>query len=118
MARSRSLDVVITAAERIVRVWEANPTFSLGDLTLETFKAELETLRTQREQLEEARRQVTGLVNSTNEKGNKVNKNTTRALSGIRAVFGPDSTQYDEAGGTRSSEIRRTRKSSKKGGGS
>jgi len=28
----------------------------------------------------------------------------TRARSGIRSVFGPDSTQYEQAGGTRTSE--------------
>jgi hypothetical protein len=28
----------------------------------------------------------------------------TRARSGFRAVYGPDSTQYEQAGGTRSSE--------------
>lgn len=115
MARGKSLDDVIAAAEQIMRVWEANSTFTLGDLTLAVFKAELEALLTQREQLEEARRQVTNLVNSTNEKVDKVSENVTRALSGIRAVFGPDSTQYDEAGGTRSSE-RRARTSNKKGG--
>jgi hypothetical protein len=116
MPKGKSLDDVIAAAEKIVRVWEANPTFTLGDLTLVVFKAELDALREQRGQLEEARRQVTNLVNSTNEQGDKVNENITRALSGIRAVFGPDSTQYDEAGGTRRSE-RKTPKS-KKGGGS
>ncbi|HWT01590.1 MAG TPA: hypothetical protein VN256_15190 [Pyrinomonadaceae bacterium] len=35
-----------------------------------------------------------------------------RARSGFRATYGPDSTQYEQAGGTRSSE--RKRPSSKK----
>jgi hypothetical protein len=115
MARGKSLDDVIAEAEKIVRVWEANPTFSLGELTLVKFKSELDELRTLRAQTEEARRQLTNLSNSTNEKADVVNSNVTRALSGVRAVFGPDSTQYEEAGGTRSSE-RRARKSTKKGG--
>lgn len=114
MPKGKSLDEVIASAERIVRVWEANPTFSLGELTLATFKAELTALLALRAQTEEARRQLTGLINSTNEKAGKVNENVTRALSGVRAVFGPDSTQYDEAGGTRSSERRTPR--AKKGG--
>jgi hypothetical protein len=29
---------------------------------------------------------------------------TTRALSGIRGYFGPDSDEYEQAGGTRTSE--------------
>jgi hypothetical protein len=72
-------------------------------------------MRSLRTQAEEARRQLTGLTNSTNEKADVVNSNVTRALSGVRAVFGPNSTQYEEAGGTRSSE-RKPRKSTKKGG--
>ena len=115
MPKGKSLDEISAGAERIVRVWEANPTFALGDLTLEKFKAELDGLKGAREQLEEARRQVTSLTNSTNEKAEAVNAYVTRALSGVRAVFGPDSTQYEEAGGTRSSE-RKTAKT-KKGGG-
>lgn len=113
MPRSKSLDDTIAEAEKIERVWEANPTFTLGDLTREKFKAELEALRAARAQLEEAKRQVTNLSNSTNERAATVNSYVTRALSGVRAVFGPDSTQYEEAGGTRQSE----RKTSKKKGG-
>ena len=115
MPKGKSLDDTIAGAEKIARVWEANPTFALGDLTLAKFKAELEGLKSSRAQLEEARRQVTSLTNITNEKAAAVTSYITRALSGVRAVFGPDSTQYEEAGGTRSSD-RRTRKASKKGG--
>jgi hypothetical protein len=112
MPRSKSLDDTIGEAEKIDRVWDANPTFSLGDLTREKFKTELGALRGARTQLEEAKRQVTNLSNSTNERAAVINSYITRALSGVRAVFGPDSTQYEEAGGTRSSE----RKASKKKG--
>ena len=116
MPRSKSLDGVIAHAEQLDRVWEANPSFMLGDLTREKFKAELGALRAARTQLEEAKRQVTNLSNATNERAAVINSYVTRALSGVRAVFGPDSTQYQEAGGTRSSE-RKTTKSKKGGGG-
>jgi hypothetical protein len=115
MPRGKSLDEVIAGGEKIERVWDANPTFTLGELTREKFKTELNALRESRAQLEEAKRQVTNLTNTTNERASGVLDNVTRALSGLRAVFGPDSTQYEEAGGTRSSEIKRTHKS-KKGG--
>jgi len=110
MARNRSLEDIIAEAERIVRVWEANPTFALGDVTLAKFKAEVDDLRDTRGQTEEARRKVTELVNTTNGKAVAVAGVTTRALSGIRAVYGPDSSQYEEAGGTRSSERRKAAK--------
>ncbi|MCA1593968.1 MAG: hypothetical protein LC754_15215 [Acidobacteria bacterium] len=114
MTRSQSLDDVIASAEKIVRVWEANPTFTLGEVTLAKFKAGLDDLRDSRTQTEEARRRVTELVNATNGKTEDVSGITTRALSGIRAVYGPDSSQYEEAGGTRSSERKKKAASKKK----
>ncbi|MBD0369930.1 MAG: hypothetical protein ICV60_03685 [Pyrinomonadaceae bacterium] len=36
----------------------------------------------------------------------------TRALSGYRAIYGPNSSQYEQAGGTRSSERKRPTKKS------
>lgn len=116
MPRGKSFDEIIASAEKIERVWDANPTFMLGELTREKFKAAREALRDSRAQLEEAKRQVTSLTNTTNEQAGSVLDNITRALSGLRAVFGPDSTQYEEAGGTRSSEVKRARKSNKGGG--
>ena len=115
MPKGKSLDEIIAGGEKIDRVWDANQTFTLGDLTREKFKADLGTLRETRTQLEEARRQVTNLTNATNDMAGGILANITRALSGIRAVFGPNSTQYEEAGGTRTSERKTTKK--KKGGG-
>lgn len=110
MPKGKSLDELITAAERILRVWDANPTFTLGTITKASFTAMLAELRDLRGQTEETRRQLTSLVNTTNDKAISVNDATSRALSGIRAVFGPDSTQYEEAGGTRTSERKKTTK--------
>lgn len=114
MARGKSLDEVIAEGEKIIRVWEANPTFSLGEVTLAQLKTLVEALRAQRSQLEDLRAQVAVLVNDTDAKAVSISDITTRARSGIRAVFGPNSNEYELAGGTRASE-RRTRKSTKGG---
>ena len=110
MPKGKSLDDTIADAEKIVRVWEANPTFTLGEITLAGFKATLDDLKSLRGETEETRRQLTNLINSTNDKAVAVSGVTSRALSGIRAVYGPDSSQYEEAGGTRTSERKKTTK--------
>ena len=110
MPRNKSLDDINADAQKIIRVWEANPAFTLGEITLAGLKADVAELIDLREQTDEARATVTRLVNATNDKAAGIGDIYTRALSGIRAVFGPDSSQYDEAGGTRRSE----RKVSKK----
>lgn len=112
MARGKSIDAVLAEAEKIIRVWEANPTFTLGEVTLAQLKTLVETLRGQRGQLEDLRAQVAVLVNDTDAKAASISDITTRARSGIRAVFGPNSNQYELAGGKRKSE-RKTPKSKK-----
>lgn len=98
---------VLSECERITRVWADNPTFTLGEVTLASFQAKVEDVRQKREQLETLRMQMTALSNQIEEGTGELASIRTRALSGIRAVFGPDSTQYEQAGGTRQSEIRR-----------
>lgn len=115
MPRGKSLDDVLGHAEMLDRVWEANPSFTLGDLTHEKFKAELEALRESRAQLEETKRQVTNLSNTVKGRSTALLSLNSRVLSGLRAVFGPNSTQYEEGGGTRTDERKTPTK--KKGGG-
>jgi hypothetical protein len=107
MARKVSTDGVLTDAERIVRVWTENPTFSMGELTRAKFQKMVDDLRDKRNEMETLRTRLTALVNETNELGVGLSDTVSRALSGVRAVFGPDSSQYEQAGGTRRSERKR-----------
>jgi len=109
-----STDSVLAECERILRVWTDNPTLTLGEVTLASFQAKIAEAKQKREDLENLRMQVTGISNELEEQTSVLANIRTRALSGFRAVFGPDSTQYEQAGGTRQSEIRRN---SRKGGG-
>ena len=108
-----STESVLADSERLTRVWADNPTFSLGEVTLAGFQAKIAEAKQKREQLEALRMQVTALTNELETRTTELASIRTRALSGFRAVFGPDSTQYEQAGGTRQSEIRR---STRKGG--
>jgi hypothetical protein len=114
MARNKSLEATIADAEQILRVWEANPSFTLGEVTAASFRTMIEDMKLARAGNEELKRKLTQSVNDVDSKAVTVGKVTSRALSGIRAVFGPDSSQYEEAGGTRTSD----RKTPKGGGGS
>lgn len=110
MPKGKSLDDLLAAAEKIVRVWDANTEFKLGEIKLADLKAMVAELRGSRGQTEETRRQLTALVNATNTKAEAMAAVLTRALSGIRAYYGPDSSQYEEAGGTRLSDRKRAAK--------
>lgn len=110
MARKYSFDAVIAAAEKIARVWQENPTFTLGEITLATLQSKIAALRQKRDQVETLRTQLTALKNNLDELISEMSSINTRALSGYRAVYGPNSSQYEQAGGTRSSERRRPSK--------
>ena len=109
------LDTVLADCERIARVWTDNPTFSLGEVTLAGFQGKITGARQKREQLATLRMQVAALSNELEEDTTELASIRTRALSGLRAVFGPNSTQYEQGGGTRQSE---RRKSTRRGGSS
>lgn len=64
-------------------------------------------LRSVRSQTEDLRTQLTKATNDANDQAQALNNIVTRARSGFRATYGPDSTQYEQAGGARTSERKR-----------
>lgn len=104
MASNNTIGSVIAEGAKIVDVWTANPTFTLGPVTLEIFKAQMTELQAATAAVESKRTELTGLINARDGKSGNVSELVTRARSGIRAAFGPDSTEYEQAGGTRRSE--------------
>lgn len=104
MADKKSVDAVIADAERLATVWGENPKFSMGDLTLDGLKAEIVKLRSLRQSRDETRTKLSKLIDDTNDQMKLVSGYNSRGLSGMRAIFGPDSAQYAQVGGTRQSE--------------
>lgn len=104
MPRTKSIDNILSQAEQIARVWSETPDFTLGDLTLEKFQKLIADLRNFRDNTEDLRTQLTAAINNTNAKAVEVEDAITRSRSGFRAGFGPDSTKYEQVGGTRRSE--------------
>jgi hypothetical protein len=113
MQRSKPIDNILSDAEQITRVWTDNPTFSLGNLTLAQFQATITDLRNSRSTVEDLRTRLTAAVNDSNTKALNVSDTVTRARSGFRAMYGPDSTQYEQAGGTRRSDRKRPARKAK-----
>ncbi|HJR07845.1 MAG TPA: hypothetical protein VJ842_11330 [Pyrinomonadaceae bacterium] len=103
-------DTVLTNSEQIARAWAENPTFSLNEVTLAKLQAKITDARQKRDQIETLRMQLTALSNELNTQTAELASINTRARSGFRAVYGPDSTQYELAGGTRASERKRPSK--------
>ncbi|MGC4074983.1 MAG: hypothetical protein QM760_21290 [Nibricoccus sp.] len=109
-----NINDTLVNAQKIIDTWTANPTFNLGvRVTLEGLTQSRDTLLSLDESIERQRTDLQGQINQRNDLLKEVRQQITRACSGFRAVFGPDSSQYDQAGATRSSERKSRSKSAK-----
>jgi hypothetical protein len=115
MASKPSADKALTDAAGIEKVWAANPTTTLGSdtdpnnpkVTLADYQAAKAKVEDLIQQIEDARSALTKLVDDKDDAAGVLSGLNTRALSAIRGIFGPDSAQYDQAGGVRTSERKR-----------
>ena|SRR5437660_1775825 len=106
-AKGTSFDDIKAQAEQLLRVWDENANLALGDLTKAQFQTLLSAFNTTRASVDGLRTQLTKGVNDLNDQGNQIAAITVRARSVARGQYGPDSTQYDQLGGTRASERNR-----------
>ena len=95
---------VLDGAAKIKATWSANPTFNLGEITRDSFTALFDKVTEAEEAIDAKRHELQGLLDQRDDDARELQEQTSRALSGFRAVYGPDSAQYDQAGGTRRSE--------------
>lgn len=115
MATKVSAEAVLNNAASIEKVWAANPDLKLGRdgeaITLADYRANIQALYDYNRQIADLRHTLEGLKDRRDEAAMRLNGYNTRALSAIRGIFGPDSIEYDQAGGVRTSERKRpTRK--------
>ena len=95
-------------AERIVDVWDANPTLTVGigdkAITKDDVKTDIADITDMDAHIAEVRTMLTGLIRQRRNRKKGLDDKVTRTRSGIRGAFGPDSPEYSQAGGTRTSE--------------
>lgn len=102
MANSKkTVDSVIADAERLAQVWSENAKFSMGDVTLTALNGEITKLRTLKQSRDQTRVDLSKLVDDTNDQMNFVDDLTNRGRNTTKGIFGSDSPQYAQVGGTR-----------------
>ncbi|MEA3186948.1 MAG: hypothetical protein QOD99_778 [Chthoniobacter sp.] len=112
MAQQIDSNAILSDAGKIEKVWVKNPSLSLGSDTdpknpkishVEYQKA-ITDVEGFTSKIKDLRSQLDDLLNKRNDSAKALSQWNTRALSAIRGIFGPDSSEYEAAGGTRSSE--------------
>ncbi len=112
MASKPSAEKALADAANIEKVWTANPALTFGKdsdpsnpkVTLADYQAAIQKVEDLLQQIEDARSVLTKLVDDKDDAAGDLTDKNTRALSAIRGLFGPDSAEYDQAGGVRTSE--------------
>jgi hypothetical protein len=104
MPGGKTKDQTLAEAEKIIRVWQANADLSMGETDLAKFQGAVGDLRQAGTKVDETRTLLTGQINEANDKRLIVTKLITRIRSVVRGTYGPDSSQYEQVGGTRASE--------------
>jgi len=108
MATKVPADKALTDATGIEKVWKANPDLKLGKgadiVALADYQASIKAVNDLNTKIEDLRHQLNGLLDDRDDAALTLSGYNTRALSAIRGIFGPDSAEYDQAGGTRTSE--------------
>ena len=99
---------VLSDSTGIENVWKANPDMTLGKngetVTLADYQAAKKAVTDQEALIADARTSLAGLLDKRDDAARALSLLNTRARSVVRGNFGPDSSEYDQAGGTRSSE--------------
>jgi hypothetical protein len=114
MARTKGIDAILAEAEQIKRVFVENKDFKVGDITEAKLETDIAALRAASTKTEGLRTQLTAAVNDANTQAEGLSDSVVRARAGIGAAFGLNSTQYEQAGGTRKDERKSRKKSEPK----
>jgi len=104
MASKVSVPDVVKDADKVIGVWKVNPTFTMMGVTAADFSTATQTVRDMEAVIEAKRQELSGLLDRRDDQAKALNEWVTRARSGIRSNFGPDSAEYAQAGGVRKSE--------------
>ena len=107
MSTKSQISTVLQDGTNICKVWTDNADFKMGDVTLAKFTSACDQLRDAHNAVEAKKLELTGLINERETQADTVRELVVRARSGFKSVYGPDSTQYEQAGGTRKSERKR-----------
>jgi hypothetical protein len=105
-----TIDDVLSEIDQVMKVWKANPGMSIMGLTSADVDGARTGVAALDANIEDLRHQLTGLLDRRNDQAQALNELVVRVRGAIKSNFGADSPEYEQAGGTRSSERKRPTK--------
>ena len=103
MAKTINPKVTITEWKTIQTIWTGIPDFKMGTIGADEFNAAYDETVALNEIYDAKDLELTGIRERRDDKVRQLNGLVTRFRSGMRSMYGPDSPEYEQAGGTRTS---------------
>ncbi len=108
MAKHIKTAETLTQARKVADIWKDNPNFTLENMRLEDYVPFFTATETLDKSCAQRETELDGLKANRDDQIRKLHDLVMRFRSGMRAYFGPDSPQYEQAGGTRTSSRKST----------
>jgi hypothetical protein len=109
--KRKSSQVITNAQQRAANLKAIDVNLELGDdLTVATFETEIAEVQNVLAAYNAQLAKADALGNEFKEKEKRLRGMSSRMLAGVGVKYGKDSSEYEMAGGTRTSEITRSRK--------
>jgi hypothetical protein len=106
MSKYRDVEEVVADAETGLAIWKSNTDMKTKDLTLAGYEKAKEAFEAAQSRFKELEREFQGVTTERNVLGEELNGMNVRVRATIKGYFGPDSPEYEKAGGTRTSDRR------------
>ena len=103
MAKTPKIMATLRDAHDVQSVWESMPTYTMGEVKLKDFKAAYDAAQELMDEYAKKDLELTGVRSNRDDSVRQLSLLITRFRSGMRSSYGPDSVQYEQSGGTRSS---------------
>ncbi len=102
------------AFRRIASVKNIDANFDLGNgLTAAAYQAAIDLVKNSMDEYNTQLSKVDGLLNTLKDSEKALNDWNERILNGVASKYGKDSSEYEEAGGTRKSDYKKPVKKAK-----
>lgn len=112
--KRRSSKIITEAQQRATNLKAIDPNLDLGGgLTVAAFDNEIAEVQTTLDQYNTLLAQADAVLNKLNDQEKELGTKSGRMLAGVGVRYGKDSSEYEMAGGTRTSEVKRGKKKEK-----
>ena len=116
MSKNITDNNLVADAKAALKFWEVHPEINLNETNSAQFKKAQAAFQEITDKIAQQEIELTAKLTERDLLGKSLRVAITRLRSGVRAFFGPDSKEYEQVGGTRSSirkrAVRRTKSDS------